>query len=573
MPKQCHATSRSQISSPERSVAASLFQTPQADRKPAPNRVSYLQMRLTLPLLLASTLSAQSPAEIEAAMKKAATFFSQKVATNGGYHYTYSDDLSYGRSEHGEGPTQIELQRDATPAAGLAYLEAYWATNDRFYLDAAKAAALAAVSGQLCTGGFDYLVEFDPAKRARYPYRNDNNCAVKSDLPTTLDDNVTQGVLRLLMRVDRELKFQDPKIHDAILFSLEKLRAAQYANGAWPQRFTAPAPATGHQPKKASYPREWSRQWPGEIYKLHYTLNDNTLADMIDMFLEAGRIYNQPNYTNAARKAGDFLLLAQMPEPQPAWAQQYDENMHPAWARVFEPPSISGGESQGICRILLVLYRETGDKKYLDAVGPALKWLESSVLPGTTRLARFNELKTNRGLYITKGTQIQAKGLGSKRIDGYELSYSPEKGITHYALQVSAEGLSKIRRDYDQALTKRIPRPDRIHNLSPWADESPQSPGDTAKILASLNERGAWTQQGTIGKADKIVSVFAPREMVLTINGRPTPIKENDRIELFDGAVPPRQTVISTATFARNLERLAAALISAKQKQGPAPTP
>jgi PelA/Pel-15E family pectate lyase len=532
-----------------------------------------MQTRPALLLLLASTLYPQSPAAIEAAMKKAATYFSQEVATNGGYHYTYADDLSYGRSEHGEGPTQIELQRAATPAAGLAFLEAWWATGDRFYLDAAAAAARSAVSGQLCSGGWDYLVEFDPAKRARYPYRKDNNCPVKSDLPTTLDDNVTQGVLRLLMRVDRERNFQNAEIHESALFALDKLLAAQYANGAWPQRFTGPAPAAGHQPKKASYPAEWSRQWPGEIYKLHYTLNDNTLADMIDMMLEAGRIYNNNAYTAAARRAGDFLLLAQMPDPQPAWAQQYDENMHPAWARVFEPPSISGGESQGICRILLVLYRETGEKKYIDAVGPALKWLEASVLPGTTRLARFNELKTNRPLYITKGTQIQARGLGSKRIDGYELSYSPEKGITHYALQVSAAELPNIRRDYDAALSKRTPRPDRLHNLSPWSDEHPESPGDTAKIIATLNEQGAWTQQGTIGKAEKIVSVFAPRPMVLTINGRPTPIAENDRIELFDGSIPPRQTVVSTATFARNLERLAASLLNAKRTQGRAPNP
>ena len=40
-----------------------------------------------------------------------------------------------------------------------------------------------------------------------------------------------------------------------------------------------------------------------------------------------------------AERAGDFILAAQMPEPQPAWAQQYDAAMHPAWARKFEPAS------------------------------------------------------------------------------------------------------------------------------------------------------------------------------------------------------------------------------------------
>ena len=56
-----------------------------------------------------------------------------------------------------------------------------------------------------------------------------------------------------------------------------------------------------------------------------------------------------------------------------------------------------------------------------------------------------------------------------------------------------------------------------------------------------MDERGAWVEEGTIGKADQVISVFAARDMVLTINGRAHPVKENDRIELFQGAQPPRQ--------------------------------
>jgi hypothetical protein len=67
-------------------------------------------------------------------------------------------------------------------------------------------------------------------------------------------------------------------------------------------------------------------------------------------------------------------------------------------------------------------------------------------------------------------------------------------------------------------------------------------------------------EEGVIGKADKVVSVFAARDMVLTINGRAVPVKENDKIDLFNGALPPRGKVIRTTTFARNLEQLAGAL-------------
>ena len=43
-----------------------------------------------------------------------------------------------------------------------------------------------------------------------------------------------------------------------------------------------------------------------------------------------------------------------------------------------------------------------------------------------------------------------------------------------------------------------------------------------------------------------------------TDNGKPMQVKEDDRIELFQGTIPPRTRVIRSSTFARNLEALAA---------------
>jgi hypothetical protein len=295
-------------------------------------------------------LSAQEPVskeEVLRALRKAAEFYRTKVSTEGGYHFYYAEDLSYGRSEHAEGPTQITVQREGTPLVGMTYLRAYEATGDRFYLEAARAAAHALVRGQQCTGGWDYIIEFDPAKRKSHPYRADGNCGVEAKDVTNLDDNVTQAAVRLLMRVDRELDFKDKAIHEAALFALQSLLKAQYPNGAWPQRYSHfPDPAK-FPVKRASYPETWSRKWPGPNYQSEYTFNDNSIPDAIDMMLEAARIYKDPRYLASAEKGGDFILLAQMPEPQPAWAQQYNADMHPAWARVFEPPSVTGGESQG----------------------------------------------------------------------------------------------------------------------------------------------------------------------------------------------------------------------------------
>src|SRR5207244_1343587 len=128
----------------------------------------------------------------------------------------------------------------------------------------------------------------------------------------------------------------------AALYALDQIAKAQYPNGAWPQRFYRPPDPARFPVLKAGYPESWPRQWPGPDYEALYTFNDNVISDCIDLFLEASHIYDQPRYRTIAEKGGGFILLAQMPDPQPAWAQQYSTQMQPAWARAFEPPSVTG---------------------------------------------------------------------------------------------------------------------------------------------------------------------------------------------------------------------------------------
>ena len=283
-----------------------------------------------------------------AALRKAVEFYRTRVSTQGGYHFQYTEDLSYGRSEMSEGPTRVEVERDGTPIVGMAYLDAYEATRDTYYLEGARDVARALVRGQLCSGGWDYSIEFDTQKRSQFPYRADGKCGESAPSrairPTTLDDNVTQAAVRLLMRVDRDLDFKDAPIHEAALFALDSLIKAQYPNGAWPQRYSRVPDPSAFPVKPASYPDSWPRTWPGSDYQGHYTFNDDSIIDMIDAMLEAAQIYKEPRYLASAEQGGEFILLAQMPEPQPGWAQQYDREMHPAWARAFEPPSVGSND-------------------------------------------------------------------------------------------------------------------------------------------------------------------------------------------------------------------------------------
>jgi PelA/Pel-15E family pectate lyase len=539
----------------------------------------------------------------QAALRKAVEFYRTTVATEGGYHFAYAEDLSYGRSEMSEGPTRVEVQRDGTPLVGMAYLDAYEATRDTYYLDAAREVARALVKGQYCSGGWDYFIEFDPEKRATYPYRADGRCGkgapAGSERPTTLDDNITQAAVRLLMRVDRQLGFKDAPIHDAARFALDSLVKAQYPNGAWPQRYSR-FPDPGAFPvRRASYPTSWPRNWPGSNYQTHYTFNDHSIVDAIDAMLEAARIYSEPRYLASAEKGGEFILLAQMPEPQPGWAQQYDRDMHPAWARRFEPPSITGGESQSVMRALLLLYRETGKRSYLEPLPRALAYYRRSILPDagspseiraracpgrTPCVARFYELKTNRPLYITKGTRVSALDQGTTTVDGYELSYSDASVITHYSVLVSGAAYADIEREYNE-LQKADPasltRADTLRGLSPWSGSRPLVGPDSVStsggvaslesrvrtVIDAMDPRGAWVEEGSIGRANRLVSVFAGRDLVVMLAGKAVPMKENDTLEVFSGPEPPKERIIRSRTFAENIEALSAYLARHSQRR------
>ncbi|MBN2477175.1 MAG: polysaccharide lyase [Pirellulales bacterium] len=415
------------------------------------------------------------------ALHNATVFFRDQVATEGGYLWRYSEDLATREGEGRASKTTVWVQPPGTPSVGIALLGAYHATGDDDYLDAARQAGYCLVRGQLRSGGWDYRIEFDLAQRKRYAYRVDAPAEGRQQRnTTTLDDNTTQAALRLLMRLDETLRFEDPKIHDAAAYGLERLLAAAYPNGAWPQRFEHPPDAARFPVKKASYPPSWSRTFPGTSYSHDYTFNDNAIGDVIDVLFEASRVYGQAQYAEAARRAGDFILLAQMPEPQPGWAQQYDADMHPVWARKFEPPAITGGESQGVMRTLLQLYRQTGDKKYLEPIPSAVAYFRRSQRPDG-RLARFYELQTNKPLYFT--------------ID-YKLTYSDADMPTHYAFVVS-NGIDGIERAYRQVL-KLDPR-----QLRPAPSNAPRktSPGMIAQVeevIASLDDRGRWVEEGRL---------------------------------------------------------------------------
>ena len=350
--------------------------------------------------------------------------YMRSISAQGGYLWRYSTDLKLVAGENRANVTTQWLQPPGTPSVGQALLEAYQRTGEKALLDHALAAGAALASAQLPSGGWDYRFDFNDPQRSKR--RN----------ISTFDDDTTQSCLRYLLALGEAAKGDSPReraIRNARDLGLRKLLEAQYPNGAWPQRYDGmPKAAKNFPVLKARYPKSWPRNYPKANYINHYTFNDNSHRDCVLLALQAHHVTGALKYLLAARRGGDFILLAQMPEPQPAWAQQYNARMEPAWARRFEPASITGGESVGACRTLIDLYLATGDAKYLRAVDAAVKWYRrSAIAPG--KWARFYELQTNRPLYFTKE---------------YKLTYSDANLPTHYSFQ-SSYGVESMIRYYE----------------------------------------------------------------------------------------------------------------------------
>lgn len=405
-------------------------------------------------------------AEVKEALKKAGTYYAKNVVKYGGYVYFYDIDFSRRLGEGLAANTEIWVQPPGTPTVGMAFLDAYDATKDSYYLDAALAAGRALCYGQLESGGWRNSIDFDPGGPRVDKYRNGKG---EGKNYSTLDDGITQSALRFLIRLDETLGFENGEIHEAVEYGLSRLLDAQFANGAFPQVWQ----------KKVKPVRELSARYPdydwrteGRIkeYWEEFTLNDGVAGSVTDLLIAAHRTYGEERYDESLRNLGNFLILAQMPEPQPAWAQQYNQKMQPIWARAFEPPAVSGRESEDVMIALLKIAEHTGEERFLKPIVPAVKYLQDSLLPDG-RQARYYELETNEPLYMERRGKV------------YTLTNDDSNLPDHYGWK-NEPRLNLIKNAYRAAISGE--------SVYPVLEPSTAGPGEVAAVLQSLDEKGRW---------------------------------------------------------------------------------
>jgi PelA/Pel-15E family pectate lyase len=403
--------------------------------------------------------------EVVAAMKRAAAAFEERASFRGGYVYYVT--LEGRRLGEGEATaTEIWVQPPGTPAVGGALLEAYEATGEASFLEAATRAGEALAYGQLESGGWRNSIDFDPAGPRVDQYRNGKGSGKNF---STLDDHITQSALQFLVRLDHALAGGHAEIRAAVEYALPRLLAAQYANGGFPQGWTGPVPP--RPVVKASFPSyDWRTEGRIKEYWNEYTLNDGMALSMTGLLLDAWKIGGHEPARAALSRFGDFLLLSQLPDPQPAWAQQYGPDMHPIWARAFEPPAVSGRESEDAMIALLRIAEVTGEDKYAAPVVPAVKYLESSLL-SDGQLARYYEIGTNRPLYMQRNGK------------SYELTNDDSNLPDHYGWK-NPSRLETIKNAWR---ARAAGKP-----LSETLDPAPADAATVERRIGELDSDGLW---------------------------------------------------------------------------------
>ena len=261
----------------------------------------------------------------------------------------------------------------------------------------------------------------------------------------SLDNDATTVPMEFLARVIHASG--EEKYIAAFNRGLDYLFAAQYPNGGWPQF------------------------WPlrGDKYHSRITFNDDAMIRVMNLLQDVASGNDPYSFVDRERRFRaaaavqlgiDCILKSQIRQNGnlTVWCAQHDEHtLEPAWARAYEPPSLSGSESVGIVRFLMTVEEPTPE--IIKAIQGAVTWFRAVPISGV-RLdskrnpdgrkertlvndpdapllwARFYELGTNRPLYLDRDSKF--------RYDFAEISYERRSGYSYHGYWPA----SLLERDY-----------------------------------------------------------------------------------------------------------------------------
>jgi PelA/Pel-15E family pectate lyase len=494
-------------------------------------------------IALAAPAAAPDKKTVLDTMKRATVFMVEKVSTNGGYVWAYLPDLSRRWGEMEARDTQIWIQPPGTASMGHLFLDAYHATGDEYYYQAAERVAGALIWAQHRSGGWNYLADFagDRSLRDWYDTIGRNGWRLEEFQHywgnATFDDAGTAESGKLLLRLYVEKR--DPTYKPALERAIQFVLDSQYPIGVWPQRF----------------PLQYEFSHHGlPDYTSYATFNDDVAGENIDFLVTCYQALGDPRVLDSINRGMNAFLVTQLGAPQAGWSLQYTLDLKPAAARTYEPKSLATHTTATNIELLLRFYRLTGETKFLSRIPEAIDWLDGLTLPpgvatrpGTTH-PTFVELGTNKPLYVHRE--------GSNVVNGrYYVDDSPTKTLAHYGAfrRVDIAGLRKL---YAQAkaispadVTKDSPLRPGVGAvpLPQFFTVEPRGGPAPADVIAGLNERGYWT--GPLGYNSH------PFTRQGSIDPVPGDFSETHVGDATDTSPYPDPALvgISTATYIRNI--------------------
>jgi PelA/Pel-15E family pectate lyase len=216
-----------------------------------------------------------------------------------------------------------------------------------------------------------------------------------------------------------------PKYKEAFDKGLDYLLSSQYENGGFPQFFPL---------KKGYY--------------THITFNDDAMIGVLSVLRDIARKDDDYKFVDESRRAKAESAVAKalplilklqvvVDGKKTVWIQQYDENtLAPAWARKFEPPCLTAGESVGIVRFLM---DEKPTAEIKEAIESAIDWYRKNQITGIKWQrtngenavvkdksappiwARFYEIPTMKPIFIGRDSVIHydVSEIEAERRNGY----------------------------------------------------------------------------------------------------------------------------------------------------------
>lgn len=354
-------------------------------------------------LLCTTNLIAQTnnlASEAKQTMRRATQYMVEKVSNNGGYVWFYLPDLSRQWGEMEAYKTMIWVQDGGTVSMGHQFLDAYRATADEYYYQAAEKAAAALIWGQSDAGGWNYMIDFagDRSLKKWYETIGKNGWRLEEFQHyygnDTFDDDVSSDAARFLLRM--YLEKMDPKYKPALDKAINFVLKSQYPIGGWPQRY----------PLKYDFIKNGHPD-----YSSYYTYNDEVIWENVNFLAQCYLTLGEERFLDAIKRGMNFYLISQ--HGSGGWGQQYNLKMEPAGARTYEPEALLPRTTFSNALTLLRFYEYTGDRKYLARVPDAISWLEKVRLPknmtdnGKYTHPLFVQVGTNKPIFVhRKGSNV-----------------------------------------------------------------------------------------------------------------------------------------------------------------------